>query len=69
MVFLGELAEDAPRLVGTTIVDENDLVPPGYLRQCSGETPVEVAEALGAVVDGYNDADLRVTIHAKIPGG
>jgi hypothetical protein len=68
MVFLGELAEDTPRLVGTTIFDENDLVLAGYLRQRGSEAPVEVPEALGALVDGHDDADLKVT-HAEPFGG
>ena len=68
MVFLGELTEDAPRLVGTTVVDENDLVLAGYLRQRGSEAPVEVAEALGALVDRHDDADLKVT-HAEPSGG
>ena len=64
----GELAKDVPGLVRTTVVDEDDLVLAGNLRQRRVEALLQVAKALCAFEDGDDDADLDVT-HRELSAG
>jgi len=43
-----------PRTVGRAVVDEHDLIGPEF-REHAGETPVELRNRLGLIVDGGND--------------
>ena len=65
VVLVGELAEDAPGLVRAAIVDEDDLVLAGNLRESESRGARVGAGGTRALVDRDDDADLDV-IHREL---